>query len=107
MRGSLRFGVCWRALRSHDDRFEVEINQIDLNNTPPPRIIFSGDGFNGHDLTDDPELLFPALDLPPGAIYAKIVEKCGDRKYWETWAQGCCGHICPFVYSNKWAARGS
>ena len=38
-------------------------------------------------MTDEPELLFPALDLPPGAIYAKIVEKCGDRKYWETWAK--------------------
>ena len=85
-----RFATVWgvlRALRSHDDRFEAEINQIDLNNTPTPRIIFSGDGFNGHDLTDEPELLFPALDLPPGAIYAKIVEKCGDRKYWETWAK--------------------
>ena len=85
-----RFATVWgvlRALRSHDDRFEAEINQIDLNNTPTPRIIFSGDGFNGHDSTDEPELLFPALDLPPGAIYAKIVEKCGDRKYWETWAK--------------------
>ena len=85
-----RFATVWgvlRALRSHDDRFEAEINQIDLNNTPTPRIIFSGDGFNGHDFTDEPELLFPALDLPPGAIYAKIVEKCGDRKYWETWAK--------------------
>ena len=85
-----RFATVWgvlRALRSHDDRFEAEINQIDLNNTPTPRIIFSGDGFNGHDSTDEPELLFPALDLPPGAIYAKIVEKCGDRKYWETWAE--------------------
>ena len=30
---------------------------------------------------------FPPLDLPPGAIYAKIVDKCGDRKYWETWAK--------------------
>ena len=85
-----RFATVWgvlRALRSHDDRFEAEINQIDLNNTPTDRIIFSGDGFNGHDSTDEPELLFPALDLPPGAIYAKIVEKCGDRKYWETWAK--------------------
>ena len=85
-----RFATVWgvlRALRSHDDRFEAEINQIDLNNNPPTRIIFSGDGFNGHDSTDEPELLFPALDLPPGAIYAKIVEKFGDRKYWETWAK--------------------
>lgn len=27
------------------------------------------------------------VDLPPGAIYARIVEKCGDRKYWESWAK--------------------
>ena len=27
------------------------------------------------------------MDLPPGAIYARIVDKCGDRKYWETWAR--------------------
>ena len=32
-------------------------------------------------------LAFPPVNLPPGAIYAKIVEKCGDRRYWETWAK--------------------
>ena len=38
--------------------------------------------------TGHPSFLpFPPLDLPPGAIYAKIVDKCGDRKYWETWAK--------------------
>ena len=30
---------------------------------------------------------FPPLDLPPGVIFAKIVERCGNRKYWETWAK--------------------
>ena len=85
-----RFAVVWsvlRALRSHDDRFDAEINQIDLNNTPTDRIIFSGDGTNGDDMPGVPALPFPPLDLPPGAIFAKIVEKCGDRKYWETWAR--------------------
>ena len=82
-----RFAVVWsvlRALRSHDDRFDAEINKIDLNETPTPRIIFSGDGI---DTTETPTLPFPPLDLPPGAIYAKVVDKCGDRKYWETWAK--------------------
>ena len=40
-----RFAPVWgvlRALRSHDDRFDAEINQIDLNKQPPPRVIFSG-----------------------------------------------------------------
>ena len=85
-----RFAVVWsvlRALRSHDDRFDAEINQIDLNNTPTDRIIFSGDGTDGDGIPGVPALPFPPLDLPPGAIFAKIVEKCGDRKYWETWAR--------------------
>ena len=82
-----RFAVVWsvlRALRSHDDRFDAEINKIDLNDTPTDRIIFSGDGLDGQGTT---ELPFPPLDLPPGAIFAKVVERCGDRKYWETWAR--------------------
>ena len=85
-----RFAVVWsvlRALRSHDDRFDAEINQIDLNDTPTGRIIFSGDGTDGDDMPGVPALPFPPLDLPPGAIFAKIVEKCGDRKYWKTWAR--------------------
>ena len=85
-----RFAAVWsvlRALRSHDDRLDAEINKIDLNDRPTDRIIFSvpepGDG----DPLDAPRLPFPPLDFPPGAIYAKIVEKCGDRKYWENWAK--------------------
>ena len=82
-----RFAVVWsvlRALRSHDDRFDAEINKIDLNNNPTHRVIFSGDGIDGEAA---PLLPFPPLDLPPGALYAKIVERCGDRRYWETWAR--------------------
>ena len=91
-----RFAPVWdvlQALRSHDERFDAEINQIDLNQTPTQRIIFSGDGATWRDgdeesgLTISSVLPFPPLELPPGAIYAKIVERCGDRKYWETWAK--------------------
>ncbi len=84
------FDVVWnvlRALRSHDDRLDAEINQIDLNNQPTDRIIFSWDGDEGESPPGATELAFPPIDLPPGAIYAKIVEKCGDRKYWESWAK--------------------
>ena len=91
-----RFGVVWnvlRALRSHDDRLDAEINRIDLNHTPTGRIIFSGG--DGDGVPAGAELppgqagggLFAPMDLPPGAIYARIVDKCGDRKYWETWAR--------------------
>ena len=89
-----RFATVWsvlRALRSHDDRFDAEINKIDLNNTPTSRIIFStGGGGDDEGMGGEPntaDLPFPPMDLPPGAIFAKIVEKCGDRKYWETWAK--------------------
>ena len=79
-----RFAAVWevlRALRSHDDRFDAEINRIDLKK--PNRIIIDIP-INGGGQVD---LDFPPLDLAPEAIYAKIVEKCGDRKYWETWAR--------------------
>ena len=90
-----KFAAVWgvlRALRSHDDRFDAEINHIDLNKRPTSRIIVVdgepnddpvGNGGPGPQLG----LPFPPLDIPPGAIFAKIVEKCGDRKYWETWAK--------------------
>ena len=85
-----RFAAVWgvlRALRAHDDRFDAEINQIDLNERPTDRIIIGGDGLGEDPPPGEPGLPFPPLDLPPGAIYAKIVEKCGDRKYWDTWAR--------------------
>ena len=89
------FDVVWsvlQALRSHDDRLDAEINQIDLNSKPTNRIIFSGQ-YNGDPSeqgspSDNQRLLpFAPLDLPPGALYAKIVNKCGDRRYWESWAK--------------------
>ena len=80
-----RWGTVWsvlRALRSHDNRFDAEINRIDLNKEPPDRIIIDGP-------VDDEQIIidFPPLDVSPDAIYGKIVDKCGDRKYWETWAK--------------------
>ena len=85
-----RFAVVWsvlRALRSHDDRLDAEINKIDLNKAPTNRIIFSDGGIFGEEDQEMPEFAFPPLNLPPDAIFAKIVEKCGDRKYWDTWAK--------------------
>ena len=87
-----RFAAVWgvlRALRSHDDRLDAEIARIDLNETPTERIILAGDGLaeDSDPYRGQSQLSFPALDLPPGAFYAKVVEKCGDRKYWESWAK--------------------
>ena len=86
-----RFATVWgvlRALRSHDDRLNAEINKIDLNNDPGEIIIIDDhltEGENGEG-TIDPEQLQLPIGIPVDAIYAKIVEKCGDRKYWESWA---------------------
>lgn len=96
-----RFAAVWgvlRALRSHDDRFDAEINKIDLNKQPTPRIIIFPDGPGGDVAPDAPTLPFPPLSLPPGAIYAKIVEKCGDRKYWESWAKDVADIFSRLVY---------
>ena len=86
------FQVVWsvlRALRSHDDRFDLEINSLDLNHRASERIrIFNGGGVPPDNGVEPPVQL--NLDLiyriPAGAIYAKVVEKCGDRQYWPQWA---------------------
>lgn len=87
-----RFAAVWnvlRALRSHDDRLNAEINKIDLNNAPTDRIIFpDGEGNGNGDQGALQQLIsFGLAQIPPQDIYAKIVEKCGDRRYWESWAK--------------------
>ncbi len=103
-----RFKVVWKilnALRAHDDRFNAMVNKIQFNkpgrgNNPTGGHVGISDGIN-HGLTDtenlDPakrderkkitdqlELKFQELQ---GAIYAKMVEKVGSRRYWEDWAK--------------------
>ena len=87
-----RFAAVWnvlRALRSHDDRLNAEINKIDLNKAPTDRILFPGGGGDGDGDEGALQRLisFGLAQIPPQDIYAKIVERCGDRKYWESWAK--------------------
>ena len=89
-----------QALRSHDDRFDTEINKIEWK-AAPERISVIGVGPRGG--TDDGEETGadPALEaarqrvldewsqqarLWETAIFAKIVERCGDRLYLERWS---------------------
>ena len=114
-----RFGVVWsvlRALRSHDDRLDAEINKIDLNSKPTDRIIFSSGGFGSGSGSNESggsagtaTLPFAPLDLPAGAIYAKIVERCGDRRYWESWAKDVAAIFARLVtrIEKLLAARGN
>ena len=76
------FAKVWsvlRALRSHDDRLNAEINSIDLNQRLPQRIIFGG--------AASPTQMFLPLDIPLESILPRIVEQCGDRRYWDQWAE--------------------
>ena len=97
-----RFKVVWKilnALRAHDDRFNATVNKIRFNAKPnvnghivvsPGTASFGGDteNVNGNPeakkLQRQMELKFQELQ---GAIYAKMVEKVGSRRYWEDWAK--------------------
>ena len=95
------YKVVWQvlqALRAHDDRFNAEINKIELNKRREGRINVGGIGFGGDG--DDVEggdgggkTAHEPLQLPINlrdlkeALYARLVLKCGDRRYWETWAK--------------------
>jgi predicted helicase len=91
-----KYKVVWQvlqALRAHDDRFNAIINQIELNKQRTDKIQIIGVGGEGEkrdgELNDQPvqaALNFPLQDWED-KIFAKIVIKCGTRKYWEQWAQ--------------------
>ena len=103
------FRVVWQvlnAIRSHDERFDAMINLLEAGQTPqrlgiialsgwgpprssPPRT--AGVGEEAQTNLDDqnngqknPQGGFE-FDLPT-AIRAKVVDKCGNRKYWGDWA---------------------
>lgn len=98
-----RFRVVWtilNALRSHDENFNAHVNKINLNKTRPPKIVVGRPGGNySIGLGDDGDgpvevdnarvanqlsLLFGELQ---DGIYARLVEKVGDKMYWENWAK--------------------
>ena len=92
------YKVVWsvlNALRAHDDRFNAVVNKIDINNKKPKNIIIgtpdnSGIDFDGEvqesGATYQQSLPFQ-IETVQNAIYAKMVEKVGDRKYFEQWAK--------------------
>ncbi|MEU0573682.1 type ISP restriction/modification enzyme [Dermacoccus sp. NHGro5] len=89
-----KYATVWqvlRALRAHDDRFTSTVNQIELNKKKPTKKIgIAGIDRDGNVHTPDEETTQGELDLIwgewPDAIYAKIVQKVGERRYWESWA---------------------
>ena len=93
-----RFKVVWtvlNALRAHDDRFNAEINKIDLNKKISKSILVGGashgadygDGTSETTKQEISEQLAMQFQELQGVMYAKMVKKVGDRIYWEKWAK--------------------
>ena len=93
-----RYKVVWQvlqALRAHDDRFNAMVNKIELNRaaTDQVQIIGVGGGVDTDEEGDSSPtavqgtLAFPQMDQWRDAILAKLVQKVGDRRYWEDWAK--------------------
>lgn len=99
LKDNKRYKVVWQvlqALRAHDDRFNALVNKIELNKTKDDQLQIigvgggPGEGGEGKDgkgqAGQQIGFAFPHLEEWRNAIYAKIVQKVGDRKYLEQWA---------------------
>lgn len=84
------------ALRSTDERFDAEVNTLDLNKKKSKRINFIGiDSSPDFPVTEDTaeENQTEQLELPlnwkemQNAFYGKVVQKVGDRRYLEDWSK--------------------
>lgn len=99
-----RYKVVWtvlNALRAHDDRFNAIVNKIELNKQRPEQIIIGRPEFKFEGSTTVPfdsqsqnkaaaemsrqlSLQFEELQR---VVFARMVNKVGDRRYWEQWAK--------------------
>ena len=85
------YKVVWQvlnALRSHDNKFDTHINNLHLNENKSDRIKVVGIGNEAeHQPTtnDVNKHLQHNIEDLNKRVYAKIVEKCGDRLYEEKW----------------------
>lgn len=100
------FKVVWtvlNALRAHDDRFNAEVNKIELSKKKPKNILFGGVGASRKDedqhsdgdskprAASAAEQLATQLSMSfndlQNVFYAKLVTKVGTKRYWELWAK--------------------
>jgi len=111
------YKVVWevlQALRSHDDRFDAFVNKLDLmsDNSGKMEVISVTDTLSPKSKTKDnkktgkgefdlgktesgPQQIQQKLQFEveglERALYAKLVKKCGNRMYWEDWANDIAG----------------
>ncbi|WP_159809581.1 DEAD/DEAH box helicase [Cellulomonas citrea] len=97
LRDNERYRVVWevlQALRAHDERFDAMVNKIELNKARDARINVIGIGgpepdehsTNAADKGTQGWFDLDALGDFRAALYAKLVQKVGSRRYWEQWA---------------------
>jgi predicted helicase len=100
-----RYRVVWtvlNALRAHDDRFNATVNKIELNKNRPPQILvgrpevtfddqgnplYPTDLDNGASAKNIAEQISLQFEQLQSVVFGKMVEKVGDRRYWEQWAK--------------------
>lgn len=101
-----RYKVVWtvlNALRAHDDRFNATVNKLELNRKKPNNILVGRPeySFDEHGnpmaLRDDSAATETTKDIGKqlalqfeqlqSVVFARMVKKVGDRRYWEDWAK--------------------
>lgn len=87
---SADFGTVWdvlNALRAHDSRMDIFIEEIKLQKKSEHVLIGkTREGDENHGESKPYQLSLKFDDLQ-GAIYARMVERVGNRRYWEQWAK--------------------
>lgn len=111
-----KYKVVWQvlqALRAHDERFDAMVNKIDLTKSTEGKLSVIGVGGGGKDGDKNETgntavtLDFPGLDQWRDAILAKIVQKVGERRYWENWAKDVAGIASDHITRIKAVVEGS
>lgn len=94
-----RYAVVWtvlNALRAHDDRFNATVNKLELNRKKPEQIVVGRPDYTGSsnkeeyssekgsELNRQLTIQFKQLQ---SILFARMVQKVGDKRYWEQWAK--------------------
>lgn len=94
-----RYAVVWtvlNALRAHDDRFNATVNKLELNRKKPEQIVVGRPDYTGSSNKEEyssekgSELnrqLTIQFEQLQSILFARMVQKVGDKRYWEQWAK--------------------